>query len=265
MTTATCDAAADHLGDLAGDQCDDVGVETHFAAAEHLAAELEQHAGVGGPVSVTASLHRWDWWIPPSDSFAVLACDCRPGRAADGSPNPASSRPRRTTSGCGWALSRGAPTAARRAPTCGPWPRRGRRSPAKPSKCSRKFSGTLAWMRAGRISSITQYLDTTSRSSSSVTALTGTVGGHGGSVEDQHEVRRARCGRPHDRLLVALPQFDRHRVEERRVDDRAEPAVVAGERADVGDLERGVGQAAPGRLRCARVRWPSATDPTRRW
>ena len=72
--------------------------------------------------------------------------------------------------------------------------------------------------------------------------------GHPGLVEHQHEVGRARRGGPHDRLLVALAQFHRHRVEQRRVDDRVEPAVVAAEITDVGDLEGGVVQAALGGL-----------------
>ena len=72
-------------------------------------------------------------------------------------------------------------------------------------------------------------------------------------VEDQHEVRRARRGRTHDRLLVALAQFDRHRVEQCRVDDGAEPAVVAGEVADVGDVEGRVGQTALGGLRLGQL------------
>ena len=45
-------ATADHLGDLPGHLVHDVGVQPHLATAEHLAAELEQHAGV----------HRPDWW-----------------------------------------------------------------------------------------------------------------------------------------------------------------------------------------------------------
>src|SRR3954451_14958737 len=42
----------------------------------------------------------------------------------------------------------------------------------------------------------------------------GVVGGHGGGVEDQYEVGRPRRGGAHDRLLIAVPQLDWHRVEE---------------------------------------------------
>ena len=50
---------------------------------------------------------------------------------------------------------------------------------------------------------------------------------HGCLVEYEHEVRRAGCSGTHDRLLVALAQLDGHRMEQRAVDDGAEPAVVA--------------------------------------
>ena len=133
------------------------------------------------------------------------------------------------------------------------------------SNARRSSAATLAWMRAGRISSMTQYFDTTSRSSSSVTALTGPSAGIACTVEDQHEVRRSRRGGPHDRLLVALAQFHRHRVEQRAVDDGAEPAVVAGERADVGDVEGGVVQAAPGGLGAGELDGRRRTGPDPRW
>lgn len=42
-------AAADDFGDLSSHLVDDVGVQANFATAEHLAAELEQHAGVHRP------------------------------------------------------------------------------------------------------------------------------------------------------------------------------------------------------------------------
>jgi hypothetical protein len=39
-------ATSDYLGDLPCHQVHDIGVQAHLAAAEHLAAQLEQHAGV---------------------------------------------------------------------------------------------------------------------------------------------------------------------------------------------------------------------------
>jgi len=39
-------AAADYLGDLPGDQVDDVGVESDLPAAEHLATKLEHHPSI---------------------------------------------------------------------------------------------------------------------------------------------------------------------------------------------------------------------------
>ena len=48
MTTATCDARRDDVGDLVGDGVDHVRVDADVAAAEHLAAELEQHAAEAG-------------------------------------------------------------------------------------------------------------------------------------------------------------------------------------------------------------------------
>jgi hypothetical protein len=78
--------------------------------------------------------------------------------------------------------------------------------------------------------------------------MSGPARGPVGGIEDQHEVRRSRRGSAHDGLLVAVAQFDRHGVEQRAVDDGAEATVVAGERADVGDVEGGVRQSALGSL-----------------
>ncbi len=93
---------------------------------------------------------------------------------------------------------------------------------------------------------MTQYFETTSRSSSSVTGLAGRA--FAGLGENQHEVRRARLGRPHDRTLVAVAQLDGHGVEQRAVHDGVEPAVVSGKRRDVGYLEGRFGQPLPGGL-----------------
>ncbi len=67
------------------------------------------------------------------------------------------------------AISPDGPTAARRRPIYGRRVRRGPRSRAARAQSA----GIWAWMRAGRMSSMTQYLETTSRSSSSVTAFIG--------------------------------------------------------------------------------------------
>jgi hypothetical protein len=55
--------------------------------------------------------------------------------------------------------------------------------PAKSWKAV-KFSATFAWMRAGRIASIVQYLPTTSRNSSAVTGLIGL------DAQDRRDFRR---------------------------------------------------------------------------
>jgi hypothetical protein len=49
-------------------------------------------------------------------------------------------------------------------------------SPADGCRQSVEPSGSLAWVRAGLISSISQYFDTTSGSSSAVTAFAGPSG-----------------------------------------------------------------------------------------
>ncbi|CKS46409.1 Uncharacterised protein [Mycobacterium tuberculosis] len=45
------DAAAHHIGDLAGHLRDDIGIQPDLASAEHFPAELEQHSRVPGQLS----------------------------------------------------------------------------------------------------------------------------------------------------------------------------------------------------------------------
>src|SRR4029078_4557872 len=74
-------ASADHLCDLPGHLVHDIGVQAHFAAAAHLAAELEQHAGV----------RRADgWWLDAVGSRELGVRHATPsGSSHEIAPNPA--------------------------------------------------------------------------------------------------------------------------------------------------------------------------------
>ena len=87
-------------------------------------------------------------------------------------------------------------------------------------------------MNAGRISSISQYLPTSSSQFVlvDVVGLLLQLGRERRLGEHQDVVDGTRRGGPEDRLLVAVATFDGDRVEQRAVDDGGEPFVESGER-----------------------------------
>jgi hypothetical protein len=60
------------------------------------------------------------------------------------------------------------------------------------ARASLEFSGTLAWIRAGRISSMTQYLDTTSHDD------------HGNAPRSTQDAKPSTCHEPQKHLICLI-------------------------------------------------------------